>query len=267
MANEAENTLDTSLETTESTDTLDTSLDTIADPAALDAALESAPAASELGPLEVAINFMQDGGTFMYIILIILVIGLGFVVERWIYLSRMKSKNQKTWNELFPVLSQGKFKQALEIAKNSDSAVARMVVYGLSRSAYSRRSEDIELAMEEGLMEIVPRLEVRTPYIATLANIATLLGLLGTIMGLISAFTAVAGADPAEKADLLSASISIAMNTTAFGLISAIPLLLSFAFLQAKTTQIVDSLEMASVKFLNIFRQAQANAEQKDSAS
>ena len=91
--------------------------------------------------------------------------------------------------------------------------------------------------------------------------------LLGTIIGLIQAFTAVASADPAEKADLLSASISIAMNTTAFGLIAAIPLLLSFALLQAKTAEIVDSLEMASVKFLNIFRQAQANADQKKDAA
>lgn len=264
MANEAENTLETT-ETTETT-TLESSLDTMADPNALETALEGAPV-PEPGFFEIAINFMQDGGTFMYIILLILVIGLGFVVERYVYLTRMRSKNQKTWNELFPVLSQGKFKQALEIAKNTDSAVARMIVYGLSRSAYSRRSEDIELAMEEGLMEIVPRLEARTPYIATLANIATLLGLLGTIIGLIQAFTAVAGADPAEKADLLSASISIAMNTTAFGLMSAIPLLLTFAFLQAKTTEIVDSLEMASVKFLNIFRQAQANAEQKKDAA
>lgn len=100
-------------------------------------------------------------------------------------------------------------------------------------------------------MEVMPRLEKRTHYLATFANIATLLGLLGTIVGLISAFTAVATANPAEKADLLSASISVAMNTTAFGLIVAIPLLLVHTLLQTKTTEIIDSLEMASVKFLN----------------
>jgi biopolymer transport protein ExbB len=105
--------------------------------------------------------------------------------------------------------------------------------------------------MEESLMEVMPRLEKRTHYLATFANIATLLGLLGTIVGLISAFTAVATANPAEKADLLSASISVAMNTTAFGLIVAIPLLLIHTLLQTKTTEIIDSLEMASVKFLN----------------
>ena len=271
MANEANNALETtSLVETTSTDNgaLTTSLDTMADPGALDAALAASQSPGELNFFQIAINFMHDGGTFMYIILLFLVVGLAFVLERYIYLTRMRSKNQKTWNELFPVLSQGKFKQALEIAKTGDSAIARIVVYGLSRSAYARRSEDVELAMEEGLMEVIPRLEARTPYIATLANIVTLLGLLGTIIGLIQAFTAVANADPAEKANLLSASISIAMNTTAFGLMAAIPLLLLFTFLQAKTVEIVDSLEMASVKFMNIFRQAQANAEnKKDSAS
>ncbi len=100
-------------------------------------------------------------------------------------------------------------------------------------------------------METVPTLEKRTPYLATFANIATLLGLLGTIIGLIQAFTAVAAANPSEKADMLSASISVAMNTTAFGLMVAIPLLLIYAVLQTKTSQLVDSLEMASVKFLN----------------
>jgi biopolymer transport protein ExbB len=100
-------------------------------------------------------------------------------------------------------------------------------------------------------MEIIPQLERRTPYVGLLSNIATLLGLLGTIMGLIEAFTAVANANPAEKADLLSASISVAMNTTAFGLMAAIPLLLIHAKLTSTTGQIVDSLEMASVKALN----------------
>ena len=90
--------------------------------------------------------------------------------------------------------------------------------------------------------------------------VATLLGLLGTIVGLIQAFTAVSNANPAEKADLLSASISVAMNTTAFGLIVAIPLLLVHTLLQTKTTELVDSLEMASVKFLNTLTERRAEA-------
>ena len=106
------------------------------------------------------------------------------------------------------------------------------------------------------MMEIIPQLEKRTPYVALFSNICTLLGLLGTIMGLIEAFTAVANANPAEKADLLSASISVAMNTTAFGLMAGIPLLIIHALLNSKTGEIVDSLEMASVKTLNIISDA-----------
>ena len=99
-------------------------------------------------------------------------------------------------------------------------------------------------------------------YVALASSIATLLGLLGTIMGLIQAFTAVANANPAEKADLLSASISVAMNTTAFGLMVAIPLLVVHAILTSKTGDIVDSLEMATVKALNVFsRRAQRAVE------
>jgi biopolymer transport protein ExbB len=123
---------------------------------------------------------------------------------------------------------------------------------GLARQGAVRRRDDLEIAMEESMMEIVPQLERRTPYVALGANIATLLGLLGTIMGLIQAFTAVANANPAEKADLLSASISVAMNTTAFGLMVAIPLLVTHTILTSKTGQIVDALEMATVKVLNV---------------
>jgi biopolymer transport protein ExbB len=101
------------------------------------------------------------------------------------------------------------------------------------------------------MMEIIPQLEKRTHYLATFANLATLLGLLGTVSGLIHAFSAVATVNPAEKANLLSASISEAMNCTAFGLMTAVPILFVHAVLQTKTTDLIDSLETASVKFLN----------------
>ena len=198
------------------------------------------------------VGFFQSGGLFMYPIMVVLALGLAIAIERYVYLSLAKTTNQRLWNKLMPLLKEGQYRQvAADIAK-SRSAISHIINYGLSRARTSRRRDDVEIAMEEGLMETVPNLEKRTPYLATFANIATLLGLLGTIIGLIQAFTAVASADPAEKANMLSASISVAMNTTAFGLMVAIPLLLIYAVLQTKTTQLVDSLEMASVKFLNI---------------
>jgi biopolymer transport protein ExbB len=187
----------------------------------------------------------------MYPILLVFAVGMAIAIERWIQLNRVRNANQKVWNQLHPVLAKGEFDKARNMANKNKSNMAQMLGMGLARQGAVRRRDDIEIAMEESMMEIIPQLEKRTPYVALLSNIATLLGLLGTIMGLIEAFTAVANANPAEKADLLSASISVAMNTTAFGLMSAIPLLLIHAKLTSTTGQIVDSLEMASVKTLN----------------
>lgn len=205
------------------------------------------------------IKFIQDGGFFMYPILLILFLGLGIVIERALYLAKVVSTNKTIWNEVYPLISKGQLKPALDKVKNSETAIGRILTNGLSRSLGARRVEDVETAMEEGLMEVMPRLEARTSYVATFANIATLLGLTGTVQGLISAFDAVANADPAVKGDLLSSSISIAMNTTLFGLVVAIPLLLAFSYLQNKTNSVVESLEMASIKFLNALRQLSAN--------
>jgi len=160
--------------------------------------------------------FFQKGGLFMYPILIVFLTGMAITVERWFQLSRVRSENRKMWNVLHPVLSKGEFDKAKSIISKDKSTISQMLGMGLARIGVVRRREDIEIAMEESMMEIIPQLEKRTPYVALLSNIATLLGLLGTIMGLIEAFTAVANANPAEKADLLSASISVAMNTTAF---------------------------------------------------
>jgi len=197
------------------------------------------------------VTFFQKGGLFMYPILLVFLVGMAISVERWVQLNRIRSVNRKMWNVLHPVLVKGEFDKARAIVKKDKSTISQMLGMGLARQGAVRRRDDIEIAMEESMMEIIPQLEKRTPYVALLSNIATLLGLLGTIMGLIAAFTAVANANPAEKADLLSASISVAMNTTAFGLMCAIPLLLLHAKLTSTTGQIVDSLEMASVKALN----------------
>ena len=208
-----------------------------------------------MATLEAIIRFFQEGGLFMYPILIIFAGGLAIAIERYVYLTLATGTNKRTWKRILPHLNEGDFTSALEASSNSKTAIGTMLTYGLSRARTARRRDDVEIAMEEGLMEAIPRMEKRTHYLSTLANVATLLGLLGTIIGLIQAFTAVSNADPAEKADMLSASISVAMNTTAFGLMAAIPLLLVYALLQSKTTAIVDSLEMASVKFLNIFNE------------
>lgn len=198
------------------------------------------------------ISFFATGGLFMYPILIVFAVGAAISVERYITLTGVTRRNRAAWEKIQPLLNEGDFDQAREVTGKDDSTISQVLSMGLSLQGAVRRREDIEIAMEENMMEIVPRLEKRTSYVALASSIATLLGLLGTIMGLIQAFTAVANANPAEKADLLSASISVAMNTTAFGLMVAIPLLVVHAILTTKTGDIVDSLEMASVKVLSV---------------
>ena len=198
------------------------------------------------------VGFFVTGGPFMYPILIVFAVGAAIAVERYVTLTMVTHKNQSVWSEIQPALVSGDFDKAREMTSNDDSTISQLLSMGLARQGAVRRREDIEIAMEESMMEIIPQLEKRTPYVALASSIATLLGLLGTIMGLIQAFTAVANANPAEKADLLSASISVAMNTTAFGLMVAIPLLITSTVLTAKTGEIVDSLEMASLKALNV---------------
>jgi biopolymer transport protein ExbB len=206
-------------------------------------------------------RFFQDGGHFMYPIAVVAVLGIAIAIERYVYLTVVRSRNRVLWQQLEPMLAQGNFRQAAQVASQSESAIGQILSYGLARVQGARRREDVEKAMEESLMGILPKLEKRTHYLATFANLATLLGLLGTVMGLISAFGAVATVNPAEKANLLSASISVAMNCTAFGLMTAVPLLVIHSVIQTKATELVDSLEMASVKFLNSITERRPDAE------
>lgn len=201
--------------------------------------------------MNTVVKFFVEGGFWMYPILLVGTLGIAFAIERFITLRKVERANREMWERLHPVLAEGRFDEARQMVAESKSAVAELLLMGLERQGSVRRRDDIEIAMEEAMMEIVPQLEARTSYIALFANIATLLGLLGTIVGLIQAFEAVANANPAEKSNLLSQSIAVAMNTTAFGLIVAIPLLVLYSWIGAKAGAISSSLEMISVKTLN----------------
>ena len=209
---------------------------------------------------ETAVKFFQDSGLFIYPSILIMALGMSIAIERYVFLNRARSQNRKLWAKVLPMLQNGKFKEAHGLTSASDAAIGKIVTNGLVRMQSQSRREDLDAAMEEGMMEIVPRLEKRTHYIATFANVITLVGLLGTIIGLIKGFTAVAQVNPAEKAELLSASISIAMNNTAFALMVAIPFLLIHAFLQARTSEIVDGLEAAKISFLNLVQRLKAES-------
>jgi biopolymer transport protein ExbB len=203
------------------------------------------------------VNFFKDGGFFLYPLALIFVVGVAIAIERFVYLTRETIRNRGLWDDLVPALSSGNFKQVVALTQNSQASIATILNYGVARVTSARRRDDIEKAMDESLLEVIPRIEKRTHYLSSLANVGLLIGLLGTITGLIGAFSAVATANPAEKASLLAAAISVAMNNTASGLGVAITLLLSHMFLESKTTALIDSLEIASVKFLNSITERQ----------
>ena len=121
------------------------------------------------------IKFFQDGGTFMYPIAIVAALGVAVAIERYLYLTRTAVGNKRVWSEVAPFLSQGDYRKALAATTDSASAIGQILSYGLARVQSARRRDDVEKAMEESMMEVVPRLEKRTHYLSSFANIATLL--------------------------------------------------------------------------------------------
>ena len=197
------------------------------------------------------VNFFQEGGVFLYFMAALFVVGIAIAIERFVVLSKASISNRQLWEKITPCLKAGNLTEAANMAARSGTALGTVLSYGLARTKVTHRRDDLEKAMEEGLLEIIPKLEKRTHFLSSLANVGMLIGLLGTVAGLIAAFGAIATANPAEKASLLAASISVAMNNTAGGLIVAITLLLAHMYLESKTTGLIDSLEIAALKFLN----------------
>lgn len=204
------------------------------------------------------VNFFVKGGIFMVPILLVGAAAAAIVIERYVTLTRSIVGNRGAWNRVEAALTSGDFDKAREITAKDGTAMSRLLSVGLARHGAVRRLDDIEKAMRSSMLEIVPHLEKRTHYLATFANLATLLGLLGTVSGLIHAFTAVASANPAEKANLLAASISEAMNCTAFGLMVAVPILFLHSFLQTKTIELITSLETAAGKYMTMIADRQS---------
>ena len=210
--------------------------------------------------LKPIIHFFQAGGLFMYPIAILLVLGAAIAIERTRFLARANRDNRALWTEMVPLMNKHDYTGAEKIAQESPSAMGKVIAYAFAHSRATGQRAAVEMAIEESLMEVTSLLEKRTHYLAVFANVATLVGLLGTISGLIQAFAAIASLNLAEKTDVLSASIAEALNCTAFGLVTAVPLLLTHSWLTTRTGELVDSVEMASVKFLNSLKPSAAAA-------
>ena len=195
-------------------------------------------------------QFFQEGGPFMYPIALMSVFALAIIIERFIILYGKYSVNaEKMWSEISQALKKGNVGQALKICdKYSKSALAKVLRAGLEVA--DKPDYEIQNAIDEAVLEVVPQIQKRTHYLQMAANVATLLGLLGTIVGLIQAFNALATASPAEKQLLLAKGIAVAMNTTAFGLMVAIPSMFIYSILVGKTMRLTDEIDEYSFKLL-----------------
>ena len=123
----------------------------------------------ELNLVASIVAFFQKGGMFMYPILFVFAAGMAISMERWIQLGRVRSVNRKMWTVLQPILAKGEFDKARQMVNKDKSTISQMLAMGLARQGAVRRRDDIEIAMEESIMEIIPQLEKRTPYVALLS--------------------------------------------------------------------------------------------------
>ncbi len=194
----------------------------------------------------------RAGGVWMYLILAVSIVSIGIAIERFIFLFFKYNINAEAFMaRIQKMVMADNIDRAIKLCNAAPSrALPKVIKAGLTRA--NKGEVEIQNAIEEASLEVVPQVQKRTDALNALANIATLLGLLGTIIGLIEAFEALEGASPENRQRLLARGISLAMNTTAFGLIVAIPTMLAHLILSGMTKKILDEIDQYSVKLENL---------------
>ncbi|MCG3119115.1 MAG: hypothetical protein ALAOOOJD_01446 [bacterium] len=200
----------------------------------------------------------EPGFLYMYVIALVGAFAIAIAIERAYYIVVRSNINaDKFMAEIRKLVKAGEYKQAVALCETAPAkALPQVVVAGLRKVANSETTDfrSIQNSVDEGTLEILPRLQARTSFLPLLANVATLLGLMGTIWGLILAFRSVSvpGIDATQKANMLAAGIYAAMNTTLLGLAVAIPTILIYAFIHNKTAKIIDEIDEHTVKLINL---------------
>ncbi len=204
--------------------------------------------------LTVIASAFQHGGIWMKFILAAQVISIAIMVERYITLYVKRKVGESGFVAQFEgLIRQGQLTEVMQKAQSEQNShpVAGAIIAGVKSAMKFGGKEEIQGKMDEVLLAENSRLEKKTGFLAMLANVGTLLGLLGTIVGMIKSFAAVANANPVEKASLLSAGISEAMYATAYGLIMAIPAIVMYAVLSNRANQLSEDLNQSALKVYN----------------
>ena len=217
--------------------------------------------------MNLLVDAMQKGGPFMWFLLIFAVIAAAIAAERFYYVFfRANINGTAFYAQIQKLIMANNIDRAIKLCNaEPNAALPRILKAGLTRA--NRSDNEIQNAVDESVLEVFPQLTKRTGYLAMLANVATLTGLLGTIQGLIMAFEAVAHASAETKQTLLAAGISTAMFTTMSGLVVAIPTLIFNAIIQAKTTKIMDEVDQYALKTVNLLGARRRGTLEKEGAA
>lgn len=210
----------------------------------------AAQVAAQESFLQWTARFMVDGGIFMWIIAVVWCVGIALAVERLKKYFTYDIDGKSLMANIKKNVIGNQVQDSIQSCSESNSLNAFVMKNGLKRANQSK--EQIQDALEGSILETVPLIEKNLGFLALAANLSTLLGLLGTIQGLIQSFAAVATAEASQKAQLLAEGIAVAMNTTALGLVSAISLMVVHAYLVAKGEKMIQEIEENSVKLLDL---------------
>ena len=192
----------------------------------------------------------HDGGWGMWPILFTSVFIIGVIVERAVYLFRASVDKDKLLALLKSQVMSGNVQGAIKVCSGNPTPMTRIVQAGLMK--FNKSDEEVQAAMDEAALRELPRINARTPYLAMLANLAVMTGLVGTITGMIKSFRTVGSGDASNKATALAEGISEALNCTAFGIGTSIIGLVGFSLLQGKTTRCVDDINEVTVQVVNL---------------
>lgn len=203
-----------------------------------------------MGFIQTVNEAFKEGGWGMWPILILSIFAVGLMVDRFVYLFRATIDKREFMALMQKLLAQGNVAQAINVCSGTPKPLTRIIQAGLMK--VNKSDAEVQAAMDEMALREMPLIERRTGYLAMIGNVATLAGLLGTIVGLIHSFSAVGGVDPSQKATLLAKGISEAMNCTAFGLLVGIVSLLGFSVLNGKTQALLDDINEASAQVMNL---------------
>lgn len=196
--------------------------------------------------------FFSQGGAFMWLILAIFAFALAVMGERWLFYARAGRGDPDTLVAgIARALNAGDRDAAMELVAGGRAPVHALLATALARDAEGLEMDIVRQGVEETALREVPRFARRLGYLALCANIATLAGLLGTIFGLQQSFAALAAAEAAQKAAMLAAGVSQALNTTAFGLIVAIPCMVAHATLASRQARLIEGADAAAVALLH----------------